>query len=111
MDRSTFWRSAAIQAGAVTVLSLALAVALPHSFFEHWGWIAGPASWLACAALTARVLGLATGPVLLGAVAAGIPSAIAVIAGVHWLGVIIAVVAFAAWCARLSANGGRPAWT
>jgi hypothetical protein len=46
-----------------------------------------------------------------GAVLAGIPSAIAVIAGVHWLGVVIAVVAFAAWCARMAAREGRMAWT
>ena len=41
---------------------------------------------------------------LLGAVLAGIPSAIAVIAGVHWLGVVIAMAAFAAWCGWLAAG-------
>jgi hypothetical protein len=111
VDGTTFWRSALIQAAAVTVLSLALGLALPHSFFEDWGWLAGPGAWLACAALTARVLGLPTGPVLLGAVLAGIPSALAVLAGVHWLGVAVAIGVFAAWCARLSVNGGRVAWT
>jgi len=49
--------------------------------------------------------------VLLGAVLAGIPSAIAVVAGVHWLGVAIAVVAFAAWCAWLARRPGGVVWT
>jgi hypothetical protein len=48
---------------------------------------------------------------LLGAVLAGIPSAIAVIAGVHWLGVAIAVAAFAAWCAWLARRPGGELWT
>ena len=62
---------------------------------------------VACALLTARVLALPRGQVLLGAVLAGIPSAIAVIAGVHWLGVVVAVAAFAAWCGWLAARGGQ----
>ena len=41
------WRAALVQALAVAVLSVALAVALPHSFFEDWGWLAGPAAWIA----------------------------------------------------------------
>jgi hypothetical protein len=111
MDVSTFWRAAAIQAAAVTVLSLALALALPHSFFEDWGWIAGPASWLLCAALTARVLSLPTDRVLLAAVLAGIPSGVAVLLGVHWLGVVVAIGVFAALCAHAAANndGAQPA--
>jgi hypothetical protein len=101
MSKATFWRAAALQLIAVAALSVALALALPHSFFEDWGWIAGPAAWLACAALTARLLSLPYGAALLGAVLAGIPSALAVLIGVHWLGAAIAVVVFAAWCARL----------
>jgi hypothetical protein len=111
VDATTFWRSGLIQAAAVTVLSLALAVTLPHAFFEDWGWLAGPGAWLACATLTARLVGLPIGPVLLGAVLAGIPSALAVLAGVHWLGVAVAIGIFAAWCARLAVRGGRVAWT
>ena len=44
-------------------------------------------------------------------VLAGIPSAIAVVAGVHWLGVAIAVAAFAAWCAWLAQRPGGALWT
>jgi hypothetical protein len=111
MDRSILWRAAAAQVVAVAVVSVILAVTLPHSFFDHWGWLTGPAAWLGCAALTARLLQLEVRGVLAGAVLAGIPSAIAVIAGVHWLGVAIAVAAFAAWCAWLAGRPGGALWT
>lgn len=108
MDGSIFWRTAGIQVGLVAVISLLLAIALPHSFFEDWGWISGPAAWLGCAALTARLLDLPSGPALLGAALAGIPSLAAVLIGIHWLGVLLAVGLFAAWCARLPREA---AWT
>src|SRR5262245_45898676 len=111
MDRSVLWRAAVAQVLAVGALSVVLAVALPRSFFEDWGWATGPVAWLACAALTAWALKLELRAVLLGAVIAGIPSAIAVIAGVHWLGVGIAVAAFAAWCGWLAHRPGRALWT
>lgn len=101
MDTAILWRAALIQLAAVAVLSLALGLALPHSFFEDYGWIAGPGSWMLCAAFTARVLGLSLGPTLLGAVLAGLPSLLAVVIGLHWLGAIVAVGLFAVWCARL----------
>jgi hypothetical protein len=111
MDRSILWRAAVAQLVAVAVVSLILAVALPRSFFEDWGWLTGPAAWLGCAALTARALHLNVPAVLLGAVLAGIPSAIAVVAGVHWLGVAIAVAAFALWCGWLAQRPGGAVWT
>src|SRR5215831_7073703 len=106
MDRSIFWRAAIVQVVAVAAISLVLAVTLPHSFFVDWGWLTGPAAWLGCAALTARALHLDVRGVMLGAILAGIPSAIAVVAGVHWLGVAIAIAAFAAWCAWLAQRPG-----
>jgi len=101
MDVPTLWRAALVQLGAVAVLSLALGLALPHDFFEDWGWLAGPASWMLCAAFTARVLGLPLGPALLGAALAGLPSLLAVVLGLHWAGAMLAVALFALWCSRL----------
>ena len=109
MDASIFWRAAALQLVAVAALSIVLGVALPHSFFEDWGWLAGPGAWLLCAAFTGRVLALPLAPVMLGAALAGIPSAIAVVLGLHWLGAAVAVAVFAAWCARLTRKDA--AWT
>ena len=108
MDTSILWRAALLQLAAVAILSLALGLALPHDFFVDWGWIAGPGSWLLCAAFTARMLRLPLGPTLLGAVLAGLPSLIAVLIGLHWAGAILAVGLFALWCARPILGGGRP---
>jgi hypothetical protein len=101
MDTSILWRAALLQLAAVAVLSILLAVALPHDFFVDWGWIAGPASWMLCAAFTARVLGLPLVPTLVGAVLAGLPSLVAVLIDLHWAGAVLAVGLFALWCARL----------
>jgi hypothetical protein len=111
MDRSVLWRAAAAQVLAVAVVSLILAFTLPRHFFDDWGWLTGPLAWFGCAALTAWALHLNMRGVLLGAALAGIPSAIAVIAGIHWLGVAIAVAAFAAWCAWLARRSGGAVWT
>jgi hypothetical protein len=111
MDRSILWRAAAAQVLLVAVVSLLLAVTLPHSFFEDWGWLTGPAAWLGCAAISAWALHLPIPGVMLGAVLAGIPSALAVLAGVHWLGVAIAIAAFAAWCGWLAGRPERLRWT
>jgi hypothetical protein len=109
VDRSILWRAAAAQTVSVAVLSIALALALPHSFFEDWGWLAGPAAWLACALVTAAVVRLPALRVLVGAALAGLPSVLAVVLGVHWLGAAIAIVLFALWCARLAREPGLPA--
>jgi hypothetical protein len=107
MDRSLLWRVALVQALGVAALSLALAAALPHAFFEDFGWIAGPVAWMACAALCARVLSLAPGRTLLGAALAGLPSLLAVVAGIHWLGAVAAIVLFALWCASVDGRSPR----
>lgn len=101
MDASILWRAALLQLLAVAVLSLALGLALPKDFFEDWGWISGPLSWMLCAAFTARMLRLPLGPTLLGAALAGLPSIVAVIVGLHWAGAVLAVALFALWCGRL----------
>jgi hypothetical protein len=109
MDRSVLWRAALVQALAVAAVSIALAIALPHSFFEDWGWLAGPGAWMACALVTARVVGLPIAGTMLGAALAGLPSLLAVVLGVHWLGAVVAVGLFALWCARLARDRGLAA--
>jgi hypothetical protein len=101
LDTATLWKAALLQLVAVAVLSVALAIALPRDFFVDWGWIAGPASWMLCAAFTARVLRLPLVPALTGAVLAGLPSLLAVLLALHWAGAVLAVGLFALWCARL----------
>jgi hypothetical protein len=109
VDRSVLWRAALVQAAGVAVLSLALGLTLPHDFFVDWGWLAGPGAWALCALLTARVVGLPALPTLVGAALAGVPSLLAVIVGVHWLGAVLAIALFALWCARLARDRGLAA--
>jgi hypothetical protein len=101
VDSAILWRVAVVQVVTVAVLSVLLALVFSHGFFESWGWLVGPLSWMLCAWLTARVVGLPETPVLLRAVLAGIPSLLFVLIGAHWLGAAVAVAVFAAWCAYL----------
>ncbi len=57
------------------------------------------------------MLRLPIAPALTGAVLAGVPSALFVVLGVHWLGAAVAVVLFALWCARLRNEPDLPART
>lgn len=101
MDSAILWRVAVVQTAAIAVLSLLLALVFSHGFFESWGWLVGPLTWMLCAYVTARVVGLPEAPVLVRAVLSGIPSLLFVLLGLHWLGAAVAIAIFAAWCAYL----------
>ncbi len=90
--------AAIAQTVLVGVLSVALVIPLGSAFFNHWGWLIGPAAWLLCAFGTAVLLRLPRLRTLTGALLAGIPSAIAVLAGAHTAGEIVAIALFACWC-------------
>jgi hypothetical protein len=109
MDRSVAWRAALLQALLLTATALVLAALLDREFFVHWGWLAGPGAWAACALATGAILRLPPIAVLIGAALAGVPSLVTVLIGVHWLGAPFGVAAFAAWCGRLALRGPRPA--
>jgi len=93
-----FWKSLAVQAVLVAIPFVLLGLALDRSFFEDWGWLTGPAVWLACSALTARVLSLPLGYVLFSAVAGGVAGAIVFLVASHWAGMGAALLVFAASC-------------
>jgi hypothetical protein len=102
MDLSVAWRAALLQGAAVATLAVLLGAALPRSFFEDAGWLAGPGAWAVCAALCAVVLRLPLVPTLAGAAAAGLPSLAGVLLGEHWLGAPLVVILFGLWCGRLA---------
>ena len=104
VDHSILWRAALLQAVSVAAVSVVLALALPHAFFERWGWLAGPAAWALCAAGTAGLLRLPLGPAMAGAGLAGLASLAVVMAGAHWPGAAVAVVLFALWCGWLAGH-------
>lgn len=105
IDTNLGMRAALVQGAGVLVLGLATGLALSHHFFETWGWIVGPVAWMLAATVTALVLKLPLLATLLGAAAAGIPSAIATLLGLHWLGAALAIVLFALWCGGMGARG------
>jgi hypothetical protein len=104
MDRSVGWRAALLQALLVAGVAVALGVAVPRSFFEDWGWLAGPAAWGGCSLVVGAALRLPLGPVLAGAALSGLPMLVGVAVGVHWLGAPLALVIFGLWCGRLAAR-------
>lgn len=101
MRTDVLWRVALVQLVAVALLSLLLGLIFSDGFFETWGWLTGPASWLACAWLTARVVGLEPAPTLLRAVIAGLLSGLFVLLSLHWLGALLAIGLFAVLCSYL----------
>ena len=98
MNARLFWKSLVVQAIVVAITFAVLALALDEAFFEDWGWLTGPAVWLACSAVTARLLSLPLGYVLFSAVAGGVAGAIVMLATSHWAGMAAALLVFAASC-------------
>jgi hypothetical protein len=104
MDRSVGWRAALLQGALIAAVAVVLALALPRSFFEDWGWLAGPAAWGGCALVGGGALRLPLGLVVVGAALSGLPMLLGVAVGIHWLGAPLGLAVFGIWCARLAAR-------
>ncbi len=102
MKPSVALRAGALQAALVFCVSLILGALLEREFFVSWGWLAGPGAWFACALAVGAILRLSLPWVLVGAALSGLPSLVAVLSGVHWAGIPLAVLVFAAWCGWLA---------
>ncbi len=98
MNARLFWKSLAVQAAVLAVPFVVLGLALDESFFEDWGWLAGPAVWLLAALVSARILRLPLGYVLFSAVAGGVAGAIVFLVASHWAGMAAGLLVFAASC-------------
>lgn len=98
MNARLFWKSLAVQAVVVAIPFAILGLALDRDFFEDWGWAVGPVVWLACSAVTARILALPLGYVLFSAIAGGVAGALVMLATSHLPGMIAALLVFAASC-------------
>jgi hypothetical protein len=99
MDRSILWRAAVVQTLAVGVLFAALAVTLPHSFFEDWGALVGPLGWIAASLVTWRLLALPIVGVALASAVAGCAAALIGVVAEHAVALPVAIGVFAALCA------------
>ena len=98
MNARLFWKSLVVQAVAVAIPFAILGLALDRDFFEDWGWAVGPAVWLACSVVTARVLTLPLGYVMFSAVAGGVAGLLVMLATSHLPGMGAALLVFAASC-------------
>ncbi len=110
MSVSTLWRAIFVQAVAVGALfALLLALPLPTELFREQGAWIGPLSWLACALITARVIGLGSMRAVAAAVTSGL-AAVAVSLGIgHASGMVAGVLVFGLACAsrvRVSSDRG-----
>jgi hypothetical protein len=104
LDRRPALRAGAVQLLTVAVVFAALALALPHSFFEDWGIVVGPVAWIACAAITARLLRLPLWRTLAVAAVAGLAGALAGLGIGHEPGIVVAIVLFALGCGAIPAS-------
>ena len=104
MDARLFWKALAVQTVVVAIPFTILAVTLSHDFFEDWGWLVGPIVWLACSALTGRILSLPLTYVLFSAVAGGVAGLLVMLATSHTPGLIAALLVFAASCGSYDAS-------
>jgi hypothetical protein len=98
LNARLFWKALVVQAIVVAIPFAILGLALDESFFEDWGWLVGPIVWLACSAVTGRVLSLPLAYVLFSAVAGGVAGLIVMLATSHTPGLIAALLVFAASC-------------
>jgi hypothetical protein len=95
-----FWKALGVQALAVGVLfGVLVALPLPEDFFDDVGFVVGPAAWIACSFLTARVLAIPLSFVLFAALAGGVAGTIVLVAANHWAGMIAGLLVFGASCA------------
>jgi hypothetical protein len=93
-----FWKALAVQATVVAIPFAILGLALGDDFFEDWGWLVGPVVWLACSAVTGRILALPLAYVLFSALAGGVAGLLVMLATSHLPGLLAALLVFAASC-------------
>ena len=98
MNARLFWKALVVQLVVVAIPFAILGLALDEDFFEDLGWLVGPVVWLACSAITARILSLPLAYALFAAVAGGVAGLIVMLATSHIAGVVAALLVFAASC-------------
>ena len=109
---SVAWRAALLMAVSLAVVAIVLGVALPRSFFEDYGWVAGPAAWAAVrAADRGRAAAAARCPCSAAPRSPGCRACSACCSTRTGSARRSASCCFALWCGRLAATGPRTAAT
>jgi hypothetical protein len=96
VDWQRFWRAAATQLVVVAIPFAVLAIAVPHHFFEDYGFAVGPVLWIACSLVTGRLLGLPVRFTLFCTVASGVATVLVLLALGHEVGIVAGIGVFAA---------------
>jgi hypothetical protein len=92
-------RAAGVQLLLVGVLFAALAITVPHGFFDDHGAVVGPLAWIVCSLVTGRVLGLSLARTALASLAGGLIAGLVGLAVDHVVSLPVAIAVFAAVCA------------
>jgi hypothetical protein len=109
MDYAVLPRAALVQTLAVGILFVILALTLPHSFFEDWGAVVGPAGWIVASLVTGRVLRLPLGTIALASAIGGISAALIGALAAHVVSLPVAIALFAIVCAARAHARPAPA--
>jgi hypothetical protein len=92
-------RAAGIQLLLVGLLFAALALTVPHGFFEDHGMVVGPLAWLGCSFVTGRILRLSLARTAVAALVSGAVAGLVGMAVEHVISLPVAIAVFAAICA------------
>jgi hypothetical protein len=90
LNARLFWKALIVQLIVVAIPFAILGLALDEDFFEDWGWLVGPVLWLACSAITGRILSLPLAYVLFSALAGGVAGLLVMLATSHLPGLLAA---------------------
>src|SRR3954471_12825641 len=99
MNTALLPRAAGIQLLLVGLLFAALALTLPHSFFEDHGAVVGPLAWVGCSLATGLILRLSLARVALAALAGGLVAGGVGALVEHVISLPAAIAVFALLCA------------
>lgn len=100
MNSQLFWRALLAQAVCAGVPFVVLvALPLPDDLFDDYGFVIGPAIWLAAAYLASRFIPAPRSLVMFAALAGLVAGTIVMLATSHTAGGIVALLVFAASCA------------
>ncbi|MEX2195253.1 MAG: hypothetical protein WD844_08195 [Thermoleophilaceae bacterium] len=100
MNSQLFWRSLLAQVVCAGLpFAVLVALPLPEDLFEDYGFIVGPAVWLAAAFVASRFIPAPTSLVMFSALAGLVAGTIVMLVTSHTAGGIVALLVFAASCA------------
>jgi hypothetical protein len=104
VSSSLFWKAAGVQLLLVAIaFGVLLALPLGDDFFDDYGLIVGPVTWVLCSLGTGRILSLPLDLTLFSAAAGGVAGTLVGLVASHVAGLIVGIAVFGASCAGYEA--------